>query len=205
MELNTLNSLFDFYENFTSDFFCILDANYNILKTNSSFDKATNYTTKELLGNSLFIYTLDKEVESIKQNLKLSNDEIQEFKSHIVAKNKSLIPVLWSSKFDKNANRFILIGKKLHVIERAVSSRLNTIYEAITDGFFILNKNWEVTYFNKSAINSIEHPDFNLDSIDSFWDIFPKAVNTKFFTHFSKAFNEQIPVSFEEYSPTLNK
>lgn len=205
MELNTLNSLFDFYENFTSDFFCILDANYNILKTNSSFDKATNYTTKELLGNSLFIYTLDKEVESIKQNLKLSNDEIQEFKSHIVAKNKSLIPVLWSSKFDKNANRFILIGKKLHVIEGAVSSRLNAIYEAITDGFFILNKNWEVIYYNKSAINSIEHPDFNLDSVDSFWDIFPKAVNTNFFTHFSKAFNEQIPVSFEEYSATLNK
>ena len=33
----------------------------------------------------------------------------------------------------------------------------------------------------------------------------PPAINTKFFTQFSKAFKDQVPVRFEEYSPTLNK
>jgi hypothetical protein len=138
-------------------------------------------------------------------SLKDEHSNIQEFKSHIVTKSKSLIPVLWSSKFDKSANRYILIGKKLTLIENKVSSRLNTISNAISDGFFILNNKWEVIYFNKSAVKSVKHNDFKLDAKESFWKMFPKAISTKFFTQFSKAFKDQIPVSFEEYSPTLNK
>jgi PAS domain S-box-containing protein len=205
IELNTLNSLFDFYNKFSSDFFCILDDNYNIIKSNSSFDTTLQYTGTELLGVSLFIYSLDKDVEMMKQNLKNSHSNVQEFKSHLFTKDKNFIPVLWSSKFDDTTNRYILIGKKLNILEEKVSSRLKTISNAISDGFFILNKNWEVTYFNKSAVLSVKHNDFKLDAKEGFWQMFPKAVNTQFFTQFSKAFKDQIPVSFEEYSPTLNK
>ena len=205
MELNTLNSLFDFYNNYSSDFFCILDENYNILKTNSSFNTALQYNDNELLGNSVFIYSLNEDVEMMKQNLKNSHANVQEFKSNLFAKEKNFIPVLWSSKFDDTANCYILIGKKLSALEETVSSRLKTIYNATNDGFFILNKNWEVTYFNKAAVLSELHHDLKLDDKGSFWQMFPKAINTKFFTQFSKAFKDQIPVSFEEYSPTLNK
>jgi len=204
-ELNTLNSLFDFYNNFSSDFLCVLDDNYNILKTNSSFDTSLQYESKELLGNSLFLYSLDKDVEMMKQNLKNSQTNVQEFKSHLHTKDKNFTPVLWSSKFDDTTNRYILIGKKLNILEEKVSSRLKTVFNATSDGFFILNKNWEVTYFNKSAFTSVKHDDLKLDVKESFWQMFPKAVNTKFFTQFSKAFKDQISVSFEEYSPTLHK
>lgn len=204
-ESNSLNSLFDFYNNFTTDFFCVLDANHNILKTNSSFDKTLQYNSKELLGNSLFIYSLDKDVEMMRENLKNTAIDIREFKSHLISKSKNIIPVLWSSKFDDTANRHVLIGKKFSAIEEKVSKRLSAISNAISDGFFILNKNWEVTYFNKSALLSIEHNELKFDVKNSFWQMFPKALNTQFFTQFTIAFNEQIPVSFEEYSPTLNK
>lgn len=205
IELNTINSLFDFYDNFTTDFFCILDANYNILKTNASFENSTNYTKKELLGNSFLNIVSQQDTELMKQNLKDSFQQIQEFKCVLLSKNENLISILWSCKFDISANRYILIGKKVKLLNDTIGKRLDAITKSISDGFFILNKKWEVIYYNQAALKSVIHPDFNLNPSAGFWELFPKAGSTKFFTQFSKAFKDQVSVSFEEYSPTLNK
>ncbi|MEB2784117.1 PAS domain S-box protein [Algoriphagus persicinus] len=80
----------------------------------------------------------------------------------------------------------------------------NRILESIGDAFFALDQDWVVTYWNKRAEEIIglkreELVGYNL------WEKFPMAKDMKFFNQYRKSFEEQVPVSFQEYFPPLDQ
>ena len=76
------------------------------------------------------------------------------------------------------------------------------ILESITDGFVIFNKDWLVMYWNKEAERIMGVPRQSIIG-KNIWDVFPIAVDLKFYSETHKALAEQVPQHFEEFFPPL--
>jgi PAS domain S-box-containing protein len=81
------------------------------------------------------------------------------------------------------------------------NAEIASILESITDGFYALNSNWEVTYFNKTAeqVLCCKREEVIGKNI---WDYFPRSGEGRFYQEYNRAMTEKVSVQFEEcYTP----
>lgn len=95
--------------------------------------------------------------------------------------------------------------KKRSEIELAKAYReKQNILESIEDGFFTINKNWIVTYWNRAAERMLHTA--KQDIVDqNLWDVFEDAVDLPSYTNYHRAMHQKINVDFEDYYPPLDK
>lgn len=84
------------------------------------------------------------------------------------------------------------------------NERVSDILESITDGFFAVDRNWTVTYWNKEAERLLLIPREDIMG-KNLWEVYPDAVPLKFYSEYHKALAENISVRFEEYFAALDK
>jgi PAS domain S-box-containing protein len=88
--------------------------------------------------------------------------------------------------------------------ERALAEKtaeLENMLNSITDGFYALNGNWEVTFINKAAEKALS---CNKEEImgKNLWDFFPNSRDGMFYAEYERAMTERVSVHFEElYAP----
>jgi PAS domain S-box-containing protein len=78
----------------------------------------------------------------------------------------------------------------------------NTILESITDGFFAVDKNWTVTYWNNQAASMLHKPKENMLR-QRLWDHFSTESVAYAKYHQSVEINQ--PIHFEDYYSALSK
>lgn len=77
------------------------------------------------------------------------------------------------------------------------------ILESITDGFYALNDNWEITYINRTAERVLCCK--REDAIGKIiWDYFPQARERRFYNEYHRAMTERVSIQFEEYYDPLS-
>lgn len=74
----------------------------------------------------------------------------------------------------------------------------NSITETLTNGFFTVDKQWTVKYWNKAAekILGVKAEDIRGKNL---WDKFAGVLPLEFYAVYQKAFAQRLPVHFEEY------
>jgi len=81
------------------------------------------------------------------------------------------------------------------------SAELENMLDSITDGFYALNKNWEVTFMNKAAEQALSCTRAEVMG-KNLWDFFPRSREGRFYAEYERAMNDRISVHFEElYAP----
>lgn len=88
-----------------------------------------------------------------------------------------------------------------HRMEQALataSDRLRSTLERISDAFFTLDDAWRFTYVNAEAEKLLEHPREALLG-NVVWEVFPLAVETPFYTEYTRARREGVSTEFEAY------
>jgi PAS domain S-box-containing protein len=81
------------------------------------------------------------------------------------------------------------------------SAELENMLDSITDGFYALNKNWEVTFMNKAAELALSCTREEVMG-KNLWDFFPNSREGRFYPEYERAMNERVSVHFEElYAP----
>jgi two-component system sensor histidine kinase UhpB len=113
----------------------------------------------------------------------------------------TVIPKINRALEEFNARREKLVAdKKL----RDYSNQITDILESIGDGFFAVDENWTVTYWNRAAERSM-----NIKREDvvgkNLWEYFPDARSLLSFKKYHQAMEEKINVVFEDYYPPINK
>jgi PAS domain S-box-containing protein len=76
--------------------------------------------------------------------------------------------------------------------------RISNILESFTDGFFEVNADWIVTYWNKEAERLLLMPRNEVLG-KNLWQSYNSAIDLKFFTEYHRAVENNISVRFEEY------
>lgn len=110
---------------------------------------------------------------------------------------------------DGQCRRLYGIFQDIHERKQAQTKMLEAlrerkrILERITEAFFAVDDDWTVTYWNSQAeeILGLSRTDVLGHNL---WEKFPEAKELKFFQQYKRAFEQQIPVSFEEYYPPLD-
>ena len=77
------------------------------------------------------------------------------------------------------------------------------ILEKITDGFYVLNRQWQFTYLNAKAEQCLRKRRQQLLG-KNIWDEFPDTAKTMFFPQFHKAVSDNVNVKFEVCCAELN-
>ncbi len=80
----------------------------------------------------------------------------------------------------------------------------NTILETIGDGFFAVDNNWKVTYWNHHAEESFGKLKHEMIG-QHLWELFPTSINTESYKKYHQAFETNRIVHFEDYYPPLKR
>jgi PAS domain S-box-containing protein len=82
------------------------------------------------------------------------------------------------------------------------AQKLNTIFESITDAFFLVDHNWNFTYLN-SEVERLLNVQRNEIMGRRVWDVFPEEANGVFYQHYVQALNTGQAVHFEAFFERL--
>jgi PAS domain S-box-containing protein len=86
---------------------------------------------------------------------------------------------------------------------RRSERQLKEVLETTSDGFFTLDREWRITYVNRSAAQFVRMPKEELGG-RVLWDVFPEARDLLYCAKYQQALDEGKPVHFEEYYPPLD-
>ncbi|MEQ8970613.1 MAG: adenylate/guanylate cyclase domain-containing protein [Coleofasciculus sp. C1-SOL-03] len=99
-------------------------------------------------------------------------------------------------------NRQIARRREVETKQRVSDQQVVELLESMTDGFFALDRQWRFTYVNQVGAQILQRqPDELLRQ--NIWDTFPDAVGSKFDRQYHKAMDQQSPVTFEAFYPTI--
>lgn len=76
--------------------------------------------------------------------------------------------------------------------------RIETILESFTDGFFEVDSQWMVTYWNRTAEGILNMPKAQIIG-RNLWEVYPEAIDLLFYTEYHRAMAQQHAVRFEEF------
>ncbi|WP_448520430.1 PAS domain S-box protein [Rhodoflexus sp.] len=111
---------------------------------------------------------------------------------------------------DKNPIGILCLGhditesEKASIQAKAFAKKIDAIIEEITDGFYVLNREWEFVKINKVAEQILGVPREKLLG-HKIWDLFPDTPDYKYPTQFRKAMSEYVTVTFEDYRADLDR
>lgn len=111
---------------------------------------------------------------------------------------------------DKRPVGILCLGHDITETEKAsrqakeFAQKVETIIEEITDGFYVLNREWKFVKINKVAEQILGIPREKLLG-RKIWDIFPDTPDYNYPALFRKAIDEYITVTVEDYRADLDR
>lgn len=190
-----------------------LDLKGNFLSANKALIDLAECSEEELFQLSFIPFIAPEDAEEAHHHFKSAiQGELQNFDIRTISAkgthrmvNVTNLPIVINQE---------VIG--VHVIAKDITAitqtqkklddyhhRISDILESITDGFFALNKDWVVTYWNKEAERLLFMPRKEIIG-KNVWEVYQDAVSLKFYSEYHRAVDENISVRFDEYFPRLN-
>ncbi len=196
----------------------ITDLEGRYIFTNEVFKKRFAFLAKDFIGKPFDIAMHPDDVEKCNQVAYqcITNPD----KSFQVQVRKPDTPegdfywTQWEFSLFKDQNKnpigIFCLGYDITETERAsrrakeFAQKIDTIIEAITDGFYVLNREWEFVKVNQVAEKILGKSRQELLG-RKIWDMFPDTPEYNYPTQFRKAMNEYVTIDFEDYRADLDK
>jgi len=86
-------------------------------------------------------------------------------------------------------------------LARVTEDRLFGLYEQ-ADGFYVLDEEWTITYWNQRIAQRTGRSAEEVLG-ESYWEVFPEAIEQAFYNEYREVMATQEPSHFEEYFPPL--
>ena len=192
------------------DVICTLDVSGKFLQCSKASINVFGYEASYLIGKhfSQFIEPDDLEKAMDICTQIQSGALVTNFQNYYLRPDGSRVPIMWSARWNsheqamyctaKDASGKLLADQK----DQQYTRRITTILESITEGFFTVDKDWNITYWNKEA-EKLTQLKRDLALGQNLWDLFRDARVSKFFTESHLALSENVSVHFEEYFQPL--
>jgi PAS domain S-box-containing protein len=92
--------------------------------------------------------------------------------------------------------------KKAELAATAALAERNIILESIGDGFFAVDRNWIITYWNATAEQTMDRPRETMVG-KYFWDMYEDVVDLNFYSYYQRAMRTGKVVHFEDFYPSM--
>ena len=207
-EEKTLDPLIEAYPDAVGS----LDLNGNFLSANKALLSLTECSKEELLRRSFIPFIARQDFSRVFAFFQKSiQGELQKFEANILSRagntyvasittmpikvNHDIIGVQFIAR---NISNLRIAEKQLELYHQ----RMSSIIESIRDGFFAVDRNSVIEYWNLEAERL-----FGIDSDQvvgqNLWHVLSTDLIPKFYSSQQRVFNERIAVRYEEYSVAL--
>ncbi len=194
----------------------ITDKNGVITEVNDYFCRISKYSKEELIGNTHRLINSKHHPKEFFVDLwkTISSGEVWREEIKNLAKDgtyywvdTTIAPFLDEKNipYQYLAIRFDITKRKL--AEKKVFKTLEektNILESVGDAFFSVNTDWIVTYWNRTAEETIGVKKEQLIG-QNLWEYFPDAVSLPSYTNYHQAMATGESINFEEYNPAFDK
>lgn len=92
--------------------------------------------------------------------------------------------------------------KRAELAANSALAERNAILDSIGDGFFAVDRNWIITYWNATAERTLRKPRETMLG-KYFWDIFKEEQDLDFFRYYQRAMETGQAVRFEDFYPAM--
>ncbi|GEM_PF-613806 len=207
-----------FHDNFAHPLFndypeamATLDLYGNFLDVNKIFADLSAYKREDLLTMSFIPLIPEADFQPVFDAFqKAIKGEIQNLESRVLdatgkalTLNLTFIPII----INNEVLGVYMITKDLTQLREAEAQaeikqkQLLAMMESIQDGFFAMDKDWTVTYWNKEAENILNTPRSEIIG-KNLRDFFPGADERSFIDAYRKVLSTKEPERFDEYLPS---
>ncbi len=181
--------------------------------TNKSFNELIQLNEGEIKGmeDAIDLYEDKEQARAMFQTLgsgKYWNGDVQ-----LRSRTGELIDFYLSAGpvMDEQGKQIALFGVHTDIRERKklerrlldYNSRITNILESITDGFFSVDHEWKVTYWNREAERLLQRKRAEMLG-QNLWNKFADAMSLQFYSEYHRAVSEKTSVHFEEFFPPLD-
>ena len=190
----------------------LVDLDHHFTEANPSFLNMLGYTRAELVAMgelSALTHPGDRDANSALVD-QLRRDLIPGFtieKRYLARDGREVWAQVHTSLLRDSESRvpYRILGlvvdisarKQAEALAAIESQRARNVIESTSDGVYTLNRDWQITYINQSAIRAVG---FNLSDLGrSFWELYPGADQSKLGAAFRRAMAERVPVEFEDF------
>lgn len=159
-----MNNLCSFLFNSSHDALCTFDKNGELISINTAFCSMLGYTKAELLQKTIDDIAHPDDVQRCHNLLQLL-PTTKEFKTEarFLSASHGWITLLLSAAFDdESGNIYSRLTKTAHHNEPLLPYKFNYIINSFTEGFLMLNSNWQVTASNPNFLSIMELPAQNI-------------------------------------------
>ncbi|MEI6948136.1 PAS domain S-box protein [Paraflavisolibacter sp. H34] len=199
------------------DVICSLNTDGTFIQVSKAAYPLWGYDPGELAGNSFYNYIPAEDRRQAFSLLQACTGEaVHPFELAFLHKNGCPVPTAWSARRHGDNGLLYLVARR--VSEKKAPARredasspagqtgrqLTELLENLGDGFFALDREFTITYWNRKAEDITGLPRAATLGT-SLWHNFPAAVHTQFFHQYTLAFEKGAPVHFEEYSATVDE
>ncbi|KEO75795.1 hypothetical protein EL17_22480 [Anditalea andensis] len=201
-----LNLFFDL----SPDFLCIASFDGYFKKINPSFEQALGYTHEEILKTPFIDLVHPDFKKNTYQTLAFlsSGQKVSYHETKYLTKNGNYIWLAWTSTPLEEDGLIFGIAKNItekkeqESLLAASNKKIAETLESIRDGFFSLDKKWNITYWNNEAERIIGKKREEVLN-QNFWKMFPETRDLAFHSRYEQALKEQEPSRFEAYYAPL--
>ncbi|SFL54601.1 PAS domain S-box-containing protein [Halogranum rubrum] len=181
-----------------------LDADGNFLAVNDAYADITGFSRDELVGAHGSIVSERVHEMANQQQASLGDDGVATVRSTLETADGRRVPIeVRFAPFELEDGSAGRVGVVRDISERErLRTELDEVLERVTDAFFGLDTDWNITFINERAKELLARTGDELAGT-SIWQQFPDAVGTTFETEYERAMETQQSVSFEEYFPPL--
>jgi PAS domain S-box-containing protein len=149
----TLSYLFDH----SNDFLCVFDRKGTIVHSNTSIREAFGVTEPNINGKMVgeYLHPADLKRSDELLNALGSGKEIKGYENRIRARNGRYYNIKWSFSFNKEDGFIYAIGANSvsnlkNTDELNITDNIQLTIQSFNEGFFIIDRKWQITSFNPS-------------------------------------------------------
>ncbi len=190
-----------------SDAFYAVDADWNFTYFNKEAESLLNRKSEEVLGKNIweeFRPAIGTQLERIYREVAAQGKAVSfeyQYPGNGAWYEINTYPSGGGiSSYFKNIDEKRSAAEKL---EKAYREKIDII-ESIGDGFFTVDNQWTVTYWNKEA-ERLMGRDRAAMLGQNLWNEYDDIVGTAFYTQYRRAMESGENVTFEEFYPALSK
>ncbi len=139
----------------SNDVLCVTDTKGNIISVNASWVHFTGYTEQESKSKNLANLTHPADANKINELFTsiVSLENIEGISARIKTNTDSWLTISWSASFDADKQLIYAVGiysnENLNFRNHYnISDKVQYVLANLTEGFFMLDKNWRVNAFN---------------------------------------------------------
>jgi PAS domain S-box-containing protein len=185
-----------------------MDLAGKFLTVNKKFVEIAEFPEAELLKVSYQSIIHPADLERVARHFDCArNGEVGNFEAAALSSNGkefrlkiTYLPIVLSNEvvgvyvIAKNVTEIKEAERKME----AYNQRISNILESITDGFVTVDHSFTVSYWNKEAERILLKSREDVIG-KNLWDLYPEAINLKFYSQYHRALQENVSLQFEEY------